>query len=199
MMISATLFVFVAGVLCIAVVLAVLAVTHLYYMTTSRAVMDDGMARGAAAPIWELADSAGVVVRSPPESRPFQLIVFADHSLKSFPSVTQGLLDLLRTTSELEIVMLMRHPSDLAEGIFRVLGLGEIPVLAGSSALYGRYNVRVMPFAIFVDTEGRVRASSLVNNEWQVEQLWRLANVALGPAEVQAAGHRGRRLARAGV
>jgi hypothetical protein len=198
-MISAMLFVFVAGVLCIAVILAILAVTHLYYLTTSRAIMDDGMARGAAAPTWALADSSGVVVRSPPESKPFQLIVFADHSLKSFPSVAQGLLDLLRTTSELEIAILIRHPSDLAETIFRVLGLGQIPVLIGSSALYRRYNVRVIPFAIFVDSERRVRASSLVNSARQVEQLWRLANVALGPAEVQAAGHRGRRPARAGV
>jgi hypothetical protein len=198
-MISATLFVFAAGILCIAVILAVLAVTHLYYLTTSRAIMDDGMARGTVAPTWDLVDSYGAVVRSPPQSKPFQLIVFADHSLKSFPSVAQGLLNLLRTAPELEIAILMRHPSDLAEAIFCVLGLGEIPALTGSSALYGRYNVRVLPFAIFVDSDRRVRASSLVNSAWQVEQLWRLANVALGPAEVQAAGHRGRRLARAGV
>ena len=69
-MISAMLFVFVAGVLCIAVVLAVLAATHLYYMTTSRGIIDDGMVRGAVAPTWSLADSFGAVVRSPPESKP---------------------------------------------------------------------------------------------------------------------------------
>jgi hypothetical protein len=198
-MISAMLFVFAAGVLCIAVVLAVIAVTHLYYLTTSRAIMDDGMFRGAVAPTWALADSSGVVVRSPPASKPFQLVVFTDHSLKSFPPVAQGLLDLLRTAPELEIVILMRHPSDIAGPVFRVLGLGEIPVLIGSSALYGRYNVRVMPFVIFVDSEGRVRASSLVNSARQVERLWRLANVALGPAEVQVAGRQGRRPAQAGV
>lgn len=198
-MISAMLFVFVAGVLCIAAILAVLAATHLYYMTTSQGIIDDGMIRGAVAPSWSLADSSGAVVRSPPESKPFQLIVFTDHSLKSFPPVTQGLLDLLHAAPQLEIVILMRHPSDLAGPLFHVLGLGEIPILTGSPVLYGRYNVRVMPFMIFVDSMGRVRASSLVNSAGQVERFWRLANVALGPAEVQVAGRRGHRLARAGA
>jgi len=195
-MLSTLLFVSVAVVFCIAVILAVLAVTHIYYLSGSQAIMDDGMLRGAVAPAWSLADSSGTVFRSPPESKPFQLIVFTDHSLKSFPSMAQGLLDLLSTAPQLEIVILMRRPSDLADSVFRVLGLDEIPVLRGSSALYGRYNVRVIPFVIFVDSAGQVRASGLVNDARQVERLWRLANVAPGPAEIPAAG---RRPARAGA
>jgi hypothetical protein len=179
--ISAVLFVSVAGVLAAAVVLAMLGISHLYYLSTSLAIPDDGMTRGAAAPAWVLADSAGTEFQSPPRRKPFQLIVFADHSLKSFPSSAQALRELLRK-SELEIVLLTRQQSNLAEPVLGVLGLGDIPVLTGSSALYGQYNVRVMPFAIIVDSAGRVRASGLASLASQLNRLWWLAAEAPIPA-----------------
>ena len=55
-------------------------------------------------------------------------------------------------------------------------------MIAGSPSLYGRYNVRVTPFLIFVDPDGRVRGSSLVNHRWQLMKLWQLARVPLDAA-----------------
>src|SRR5215470_10333471 len=49
----------------------------------------------------------------------------------------------------LEIVILTRGDSGPSRSVLRQLGLGDIPVLSGSPAIYARYNVRVMPFAIF--------------------------------------------------
>ncbi len=63
----------------------------------------------------------------------------------------------------LEIVVLTRRRNELAEPVLRMIGLDGISVLTGSSSLYAVYNVRVTPFVIFVDSAGRVRASSLVN------------------------------------
>lgn len=193
-MIFAVLFVVLAAVMCAAVVLAHLAATDLYYLTGSRAIMDDGLSRGAAAPAWSLADSSGEVVCSPPQKKPFQLIMFADHSLKSFPSLIEGLHDLImHAAPQLEIVVLMRRPSDIAEPLLRLLGLAEVPVVTGSSTLYGKYNVRVIPFAIFVDSGGQVRGSSLVNHAWQLDRLWRLANVAPDPDVMTVTGRLWRR------
>jgi hypothetical protein len=184
--IPAVLFVSVAGVLAAAVVLAMLGISHVYYLSTARAIPDDGMTRGAAAPAWVLADSAGSEFRSPPRHKLFQLIVFADHSLKSFPSSGQALRELLREP-ELEIVLLTRQQSELAEPVLGMLGLGEIPVLTGSPALYGLYNVRVMPFAIIVDSAGRVRASGLASLARQLSRLWWLAAEAPAAAPDAAA------------
>lgn len=190
--ITAVAFVTLAVALCAAAVLAVLGAAHVY-LSGPEAIERDGLARGRKAPRWSLADSAGAVHHSPP-ARPLQLIIFADHSLKSFPSVVDGLRDLATGDDPgLEIVVLLRQRSDLAEPLLRMLGLEGIPVPTGSPALYAAYNVRVGPFAIFVDAAGQVRASSLVNYDWQLAKLRQLADLPIGPAQTA------RRPARAGL
>jgi hypothetical protein len=178
-LISAILFVIVAILLCVAAVMALFGITHVA-MSGSSAIENDGLHRGLAAPAWSLPDSSGRIVRSPP-SKPFQLIVFGDHSLKSFPSVIDGLKALARETADLEIIVLLPGDNAAAVGVLGLLGLGGLPVVTGKPSLYGRYNVRVTPFVMFIDSAGRVRASSLVNYEWQIMKLWRLANVPLMP------------------
>ena len=100
-MILASSFVAVALVLCLAAVLALFGVTHVS-MSGGEAVERDGLAPGMPAPVWSLMDSTGKVVRSPPRS-PLQLVMFTDHSLKSFPSVVDGLREVM-AQERLEIV-----------------------------------------------------------------------------------------------
>jgi hypothetical protein len=189
---TAVAFVILAAALCAAAVLAVLGAAHVY-LSGPEAIERDGLARGRRAPRWSLADSAGTVHHSPP-ARPLQLVVFADHSLKSFPSVLDGLRELVaRGDPDLEVVVLLRQRNDLAEPLLRMLGLDGVPVLTGTPALYAAYNVRVGPFAIFVDAAGQVRASSLVNHDWQLGKLRQLAGLPLSPAPAP------RRLARGGL
>jgi hypothetical protein len=192
-MLWASSFVVVALILCMATVLALFGVTHVS-MSGAEAIERDGLAPGMRAPVWSLADSAGKVVRSPPHA-PLQLIMFTDHSLKAFPSVVAGLREVM-TQERLEIVVLTRRHNELAELTLRSVGLDGIPVLTGSPSLYAAYNVRVIPFAIFVDSAGRVRASSLVNEAWQVTKLLQLAELPLEPGNL---GRLPRRTARAGV
>ena len=150
-------------------------------LSAQDAIERDGLAAGKRAPTWSLRDPAGTVHTSPP-SMPTQLVVFADHSLKSFPSVADGLRDLLASGAPLEIVLLLRQPNPMAEAVLAELGLHSVAVLTGSPALYAKYNVRVGPFLIFVDRDGLVRASSLVNHSWQVAKLYQLASLPLAAA-----------------
>ena len=183
-MIAAYAFVGVAVLLCGLACLAILKVTDLA-LSGSEGIQRHGLHRGVRAPRWSLADSSGLTRNSPPVT-PMQLIVFADHSLKSFPSVVDGLTDLIGTTprSELEIVVLLRGENRIAEAFLRFLGITDASVVTGSASLYARYNIRVMPWMMFVDSSGIVRASSLVTDAWQIETLWRLARVPLTPGAV---------------
>jgi hypothetical protein len=98
-----------------------------------------------------------------------------------------------------EIVVLTRRRNELAEPVLRSIGLDDISVLTGSPTLYAAYNVRVMPFAIFVDSAGRVRASSLVNEAWQVTKLLQLADLPLEQQNLPPRGLFRRRTATAGA
>jgi hypothetical protein len=195
-MLLASSFVVVALVLCVATVLALFGITHVS-MSGAEAIERDGLAPGMHAPVWSLADSTGKVLRSPPRV-PLQLIMFTDHSLKAFPSVVDGLRDVMAQEG-LEIVVLTRRRNELAESVLRLIGLDGIPVLTGSPSLYAAYNVRVTPFAIFVDSAGRVRASSLVNEAWQVTKLLQLADLPLEPENLAPRGRFRRRAVGAGV
>jgi hypothetical protein len=75
------------------------------------------------------------------------------------------------------IVILLPRPNKTAESVLSLLGLGGVPVLAASPRLYGLYNVRVAPWIMCVDSDGTVRASSLVNHEWQIGRLRKLADL----------------------
>jgi hypothetical protein len=101
-----------------------------------------------------------------------------------------GLREVTGAGDGLQAVIVLRSASQIAGPVLRTLGLGGIPVVTGSPSLYGRYNVRVTPFVIFVDAAGRVRASSLVNYDWQVVRLRQLASLPLAPARPAAGGLR---------
>jgi hypothetical protein len=174
-MISAVAFTAVAVILCVAALMAVFGITDVS-MWGQEAIRRDGMVKGTRAPSWSLADPSGNIHRSPPD-KPLQLIVFTSHSLRAFPSVADGLRELRAEDADVDIVVLLRQPSELAEPTLRALGLGDIPVLTGSPSLYGRYNVRVTPFVILVDSAGRVRGSSLVNHDWQIAKLRQMASL----------------------
>jgi hypothetical protein len=179
----AIIFVVIAAMLCAAALLALLRVAHMM-LSGADALERDGIARGRPAPPWTLADAEGTAYSSPPE-RPLQLIVFADHGLKSFPSVVSG-LRALQADDDLEIVIVTRGPAAPAVPVLAQLGLAGVPVLAGSPRLYASYNVRVMPFVIVVDAAGLVRGSSLVNHDWQLAKLRQVAAIPPDQDEIPA-------------
>lgn len=166
-------FIVIGFLLCLAAVLAMFGVIHVY-MAGAEAIERDGMLPGTAAPSWSIADSAGRMHQSPPASG-LQLIAFGNHALKAFPSLLEGLRGLSDLDPALDIVILTDGYSSLTAPFFQLVGLSKFAIVDGSRSLYARYNVRVAPFVIIVDSAGRVRASSLVNHDWQVLTLYRIA------------------------
>ena len=162
-------FVVIAMILCAAAVFGLLGAGQIA-LSGADAIERDGLARGQRAPAWTLTDCAGIARSSPPPG-PLQMVIFADHSLAAFPSVIDG----LRAVRDAEIVILTRGRCEDSTAQLDRLGLAEIPVLTAGPALYASYNVRVMPFAIFVDRAGIVRGSSLINYDWQVAKLRQIA------------------------
>jgi hypothetical protein len=187
-MIISVAFVVVAVALCAAALLLILGTANVY-LSGPDAIEHDGLARGRQAPRWSLPDSSGAMHTSPP-GMPLQLVIFADHSLKSFPSVVNGLRELIGTDPDLDTVVLLSKRNELVGAVLEMNGLAGLPVLTGSPALYADYNVRVGPFAIFVDSAGLVRASSLVNHDWQVAKLRAVAGLEIS-ADERAAAPRG--------
>jgi hypothetical protein len=174
----AIVFIVIAVTLCSASIFGWLGIGQIA-LSGADALERDGLGRGEIAPSWSLGDSEGIVRTSPPEAL-LQLVLFADHSLRSFPSVVAG----LRAVRDVEIVILTRGRSDDSQSALGLLGLSGIPVVSGSPRLYAQYNVRVMPFAIVVDSAGLVRASSLVNFDWQVSKLLQIATIDIASESV---------------
>lgn len=175
-----------------AAAVALLKLTHAFFLSGSRAIARDGLARGSVAPAWSLPDTAGSQVQSPPADTPLQLLLFTNHSLRSFPDLIEALSQLARERRSLETVVLDSGETDLTRKVLTVLGLEWVSVVREAKALYPRYNVRVTPFAIITDSEGTVRASSLVNHAWQLEMLLRLAQVRPEGASERSAPQRRR-------
>lgn len=191
-MIVSWLFIGLGIVACVLAVLAFFGITHVA-LAGSQAIANDGLARGAQAPHWSLADAGGQLRISPPTDG-LQLVVFGDHSLKSFPSAVDGLRALSIAPDSAEVVIMARRASSLLEPLLPLLGLCDVPLVIGSPSLYGHYNVRVMPFAVFVDSDSRVRSSGLINTVQHLDLLWRLAQVPLNSGDTRSSGARPRSL-----
>jgi hypothetical protein len=186
----AVLFVIVGGALLVAAVLALVSVGR-FALGGSAGLLGDGLGPGSRAPRWSGTDQRGRRWSVPSGER-WQLLLFADHSLGAFPELLPALDGPGDDPDDPEIVVLARAATaGKAVAAMPRLGL-ELPVVGVPERLYGRYNVRVMPWAMFVDPTGIVWGSSLVNRSWKVEKLGVIARA-------RAAEHRRPAQARAGA
>ena len=188
---ASVLFVIVGGVLLLTAVLALLSIGRLA-LGGSAGLRGDGLAPGSRAPRWSGVDQHGRTW-SVPSGRGWQMLLFADHSLAAFPALLPGLDQARRDPDALEIVVLARaSTARKARAAMSRLGL-DLPMLGVPERLYGRFNVRVMPWAMFVDAAGTVWGSSLVNETWQVKKLWVIARARAAEREHAARGQVGAR------
>lgn len=173
-MVATELFLAVAVVVSVAAFLALFGVIRLA-MSERDTVSRDGLLPGTSAPRWTLSTTTGRILDSPATEK-YQFILFSGQSLWRFPSVVEGIQTVqAEAGDDLEIVLLLRRPDEAIGPVLDELGLGTLTVVMGTPELYGKYNVRVTPFGIFIDRAGRVRCGSLVNFGWQIETLWRMA------------------------
>ena len=121
------------------------------------------------------------------------MLLFTDHSLGAFPSLLPAFDRPGGDRDQSEVVVLARASSaQRAVAAMQRLGL-ELPVVGVPDRLYGRHNVRVMPWAMFVDAGGTIWGSSLVNESWQIEKLGVIARARAAEHEHQARDQAGAR------
>lgn len=173
-MINATLVI-----LCVMLFLAALAVVAIgnRRLNSSAGIANDGLKPGVRAPAWRALDTSGNLSVSPNPAR-WQLLLFADHCLKDFPDTVAGLRALEADPSEsLEILILVRHHPDLARAVLDSLQVFS-NIAPVTDRTYQQYNVRVMPFAIFVDNDGIIRNSGLVSTRGTLQSMRAVAKAA---------------------
>jgi len=190
-------FVAFAGLLVVLTVVALVGI-GIVRLESPLGVLRDGLQLGERAPRWALRDLDGVERRSP--SGRWQLLVFADHSLREFHGFADALNRLQESSPELEILLLRHELSILRRQVGRprfetndrVLlaafsrTLPRRSVVHVDEAFYRRFDVRVMPFLYFVDADGVIRAPAIVNQEGTLLRMWQLAQARA--AEAGAAG-----------
>ena len=140
-------------------------------------VEGDGIAVGGEAPRWALEDSEGLLRFSPPAAG-WMMVLFADHSLREFPGVVEG-INALRDEPDLTIVMATRANPAAARFFVEAMNL-PVALLPVDSRFYRDHKVRVMPFVQIIDASGRVQANGLVNRPETVLRMWEYAQ--RGPA-----------------
>jgi hypothetical protein len=132
---------------------------------TAPAIAHDGPRVGRPAPQVRISGIDGTAITVPSGRQ--QVLLFADHSLLDFEDLL-GLLvgDQADRPAVIVLGSSARTSTDLLEG----LHLG-VPAAVVPHDVYHRYRVRVMPYAVVVDSLGRVTSSRLVNTSYQLRQL----------------------------
>ncbi|MGH2560602.1 MAG: hypothetical protein ACRDJH_16180 [Thermomicrobiales bacterium] len=133
----------------------------------------DGPKRGARTPEWRLPDLYGTARKSPSGSR-WQLLLFADHTLASFPDLVAGTNRMHTDVPDFEVVVLTRKTANLNVATAKELGV-EVPIVPVDQTFYDRFNVRVMPFGVLLDPQGTVRWASVASHEVPLRRELRLA------------------------
>jgi hypothetical protein len=110
----------------------------------------------------------------------WQLLVFADHSVREFPGLVEGIGELRAAEAELEALLLPNRQPDLAAEAIAVMGL-DIPVVGVDRDFYRRHRVRVMPFVLVLDPTGAMRAGGLANDAERLWMIWQLSQVPVRP------------------
>jgi hypothetical protein len=131
----------------------------------------DGLPIGHKCPAWHAPDLDGNP-RSVPGDGRWQILVFADHSLQSFPDVIEGIARLGAGDPDVEVLVLSSASPELSARLPRV-GV-TCPVVCVDPSFYRRHDVRAMPFIFVLDADGVVRATGLASTSLAMFTLLRL-------------------------
>jgi hypothetical protein len=162
----------VIGIILLAFMLMALLRIGIARLESAVGIAGDGLPLGAKAPRWTGTDLIGEE-RAIPGTRTWQVLVFCDHSLASFPSLAMGLND-LAGTPEVDVILVSRDERPLSEATARVLSVA-VPMLCCAASLYSAFRVRVQPFGFVVAPDGTIAWSGLVNTREQLHHVLRMA------------------------
>lgn len=130
------------------------------------AIAYDGPRAGRAAPRLDVATLDGGRVVVPSGRR--QVLLFADHSLMDFEEI----LELLASDDrgDLPDLVVLGSTDRTSAELLRGLEL-RVPAAMVQHSVYERFRVRVMPYAVVVDSDGSTVTSGLVNTQFQFRHL----------------------------
>ncbi len=132
----------------------------------------DGYPPGKAVPTWSLPDLTGQIRKSPSRDR-WQLLIFANYTIGGFPELISNIRQLALTSTELEIIILADAREDFCEAMVRGLEL-SIPVVSVDQNFYQSFRVRTMPFAFFVDPDGKIHWVGMAGTKALLTHVWQL-------------------------
>jgi len=131
----------VAGIIFIAIEVVLIAMVALVLVATgvgqlegSTGIRRDGVLAGQTAPHWSLPDITGHD-RGTPHGSVWQILLFTDHSLASYPGIVVGVNHLMRSVSSLEIIVLSQDGIEYCAMTARVLGL-QAPIVPVKPTFY---------------------------------------------------------------
>lgn len=145
-------------------------------LNTPLAISNDGPRVGRPAPRATIETISGDKITVPNGTR--QILLFADHSLMEFDDLLPWLASEPADPPGLVVVGSMDRTS---AALLAGLGLG-VPTAVVPHAIYDRYRIRVMPYAVVIDASGRVVTSGLVNTPFQVRHLAQVGLAVEAPA-----------------
>ena len=132
---------------------------------TPLAIAHDGPRAGRRAPRLQARAIDGSEITAATGRR--QVLLFTDHSLMEFEELLGLLTDDRAERPEVVVIgSADRTSAELLEGLDL-----RVPAAVVPHEVYDRYRVRVMPYAVVVDTAGRVATSGLVNTPFQLRHL----------------------------
>jgi len=132
----------------------------------------DGLPVGSRSPRWRRADIDGHV-RSVPGDGRWQVLVFADHSLRAFPDLIAALERLGENVPELELLVLSQAPPEVSAEL-RDAGV-TAPIVCIDQHFYRRHGIRAMPFTFVLSPDGVVRSTGLTSVSLALFRLLRSA------------------------
>ena len=146
-------------------------------------MMDSGPKVGEAAPVFELAALSGGTVRLGAAAAHATLVFF----LSPTCPVCKKLIPILKSVRNAEgdrlSIVLASDGDTIEHQEFRHRAqLLDFPYVL-SPELGMRYHVSKLPYAVLMDTQGRIRAKGLVNSREQLESLF--TAMELGVSSVQ--------------
>jgi hypothetical protein len=151
--------------------LALLMIIRVGYgrLESALGIARDGPKRNHPAPTWQATDNTGKGQCVPSEGR-WQLLIFADHNLASFPELIAATNRLPAGIDDLDVMVLARSRAGLSAETIAALGISA-PIVMVDQQLYDQYKVRVMPYVVLVNENGIVKWTGIGSNEGQLRRV----------------------------
>jgi len=161
-------------------------IIHLRIPNTGAATTPGGLIIGEPAPPFAVDSIDGTSVTIGSARERAQLLVFVSPACGACERLVPAINSVARSQSRtLETLVVNGHGDrDRARQFAKATKLGKVPMIA-SQEIFGEFDIKGTPYAIYLDEEGVVRAKGVVNTLAQVEGLIEAGRLRLTTSELR--------------